>query len=325
MKNINVIILMLFVLNWRSSQAQQLPIFNQYKDYFSLINPATINLNYLINDEKYPFEAGLSYRSQWVNKNFGPKTMLANLEYIYYEEGLYSRKGVGLILGGQLISDATGPTSFIGGLGRIGGILKLGDYSGLSLGFNIGFLQHQIKVAELNFIQEGDLADDQNITQSIPELGVGLFYYYNGFRRNYLYTGFSIPQVLEMDLTFRGLNEKRYTIKRLRHYYGILGYVVDVDKEISYIDLSTWIKYVEGAKINMDFIGRIYFGLGHTNSNSFWVGVGVSTSQTAHLGIGTQLEKLRIGYGYDVIFTPYRQYFGGAHEINLGFRFGSKY
>ncbi|TNE62863.1 MAG: hypothetical protein EP344_04655, partial [Bacteroidetes bacterium] len=57
-------ILLFLVLVSTGLQAQQLPIFNQYTELQTLINPAGVPVDYLQYNQ--PMVAGISFRRQWV-------------------------------------------------------------------------------------------------------------------------------------------------------------------------------------------------------------------------------------------------------------------
>ena len=95
--------------------AQQLPLFSQYQDNYLAINPAMVSRDYLLNEDNISF--GLSHRNQWTDFENSPKTQLIRGEYLY-ENGSF-----GLMTGGYLLNDQTGPTGLTGIYGRIGAIL----------------------------------------------------------------------------------------------------------------------------------------------------------------------------------------------------------
>ncbi len=78
------------------AQQVQLPLFGQYRENQSILNPAALNIDYIRNG--YNFSAGVSYRNQWgaadlvldngKTEHFGPRTLTARAEWIVPESRL---------------------------------------------------------------------------------------------------------------------------------------------------------------------------------------------------------------------------------------------
>src|SRR5690554_1896463 len=81
------------------SYAQQLPIFSLYRDNSFVLNPA------IAGSEDHGV-AAVTYREQWTQVDGNPRTLSAN-----YRSNI-PRFSMGV--GGQIIYDKTGPTSFMG-------------------------------------------------------------------------------------------------------------------------------------------------------------------------------------------------------------------
>ncbi|MEZ4991421.1 MAG: PorP/SprF family type IX secretion system membrane protein [Saprospiraceae bacterium] len=307
----HLIYLTLFSLVGGSIAAQQLPLFTQYREYYGAINPASLNIDYLTSSTDYNASFGISYRTQWLGKDFGPKTAMARGEFIF------DLGNAGLITGLQVTTDQTGPTSLRGAYGRVGFIIGNPYTSGISIGLSAGFVQHKIDATELNFIDEEDALENVVLVKTIPDVAAGIYYFSRfGTKDNVFYTGLSVPQTLGIDLVFEELNNNQPRFTRVRHFYAIVGFLKET-RLGQYLDLSAWIKYVPSASTNLDALARYQI---HPN---FWIGAGVSSSKTFHLEVGITLDgdsnRWKIGYGYDNNFTSFQQYFGTSHEINLAY------
>ncbi|MBI5914420.1 MAG: PorP/SprF family type IX secretion system membrane protein [Bacteroidetes bacterium] len=298
------------------SFSQQLSLFSQYRENQTIINPAAVGSSYLGYGQNLTF--GTSYRVQWQGFEGAPTTANLRGDFLYTEGSPVSIMG-----GGYLINDQTGPTGFTGLYGRIGGVLSDDPYyGGISVGLSFGMVQYRVNTSDIRLRQSGDIlsGDDQN--KIFPDVGVGVFAYRKldggGFDGDYVYGGISVPQVIGLDLMFQDGNGEFYT-RRIQHFYGMLGFY-KFFKDEGFLEPSVWVKYAPNAPVNADF------NLRYQMAQSFWIGVGGSTSKAMHVEAGFLLGEnlgfdntLRIGYGYDYSFSTFGPYTGGAHEINISY------
>lgn len=293
--------------------AQQLPLFTQYRYQHSLLNPATVSIDYARFGNV--FSAGAGVRSQWVGQAGTPQTQTLWGEYIIAENG---------VTGAYIVNDKSGPTSFTGLLGRMAYILSDDPaWSGVAVGFNFGMIQHRLKVSKIILENpQQDILGQQNQSQWFPDIGVGIFAYHTfnkgALRDDVGYIGFSIPQVLGLDLTFREFGSN-FQVQRIQHYYLTIGLYKFLG-DYTFLEPSAWVKYVPGSPIQADFNLRAHI------EEYFWLGVGLSTSGVAHLEAGISLptaneSETRFGYGFDYGFNDYGAFFGSSHEINVMFTY----
>ncbi len=298
--------------------SQQLPLFTQYRDYQTVLNPAAVEGDYLAFGQALNF--GLSYRAQWTGISGNPQTQVLRGSYFWDD---YS--GVTLQVGGHLLNDQTGPTGMTGLYGRIAGVIS-GDpaYGGLSIGLTIGIVQYRVNASKIRLQQSGDILGDQNQTQWFPDVGLGLFYYKMldgpGFNGNVFYAGFSVPQLLGLDITFQQ-DDGSFALQRIPHFYGQAGFLAFLTED-SFLEPSVWLRYLPDVPFSADFNLRYQLPL------ALWVGVGGSTQKSVHLETGVWLgdrygfsNSFRIGYGYDHYFSSIGPRVGGTHEINLSMSF----
>jgi len=292
--------------------AQQLPLFSQYQDNYMAINPAMVSRDYLLHEDNLSF--GASHRNQWADFENSPQTQLIRGEY------LYDNGSFGLLSGGYLINDQTGPTGLTGLYGRIGGILA-GDpyYGGIALGLSLGVVQYRVDTRELNLRDQDDIVAADNQQQIFPDVGFGLYYY----RRlesgdDLIYAGVSIPQTIGLDTEFQD-ETGNFFLKRMQHFYAQAGIFHFLEDE-SYLELAGWAKYVQGAPVNISLNFRY-----QTNS-AIWIGVGGSSAGSAHAETGLLIgekagfnSNIRIGYGFDYNFSSFGPAAGVTHEISVSY------
>ena len=295
-------------------KAQQLPLFSQYQDNYLAINPAMVSRDFLLKEENLSF--GASHRNQWADFENAPKTQIIRGEY------LYDNGGFGLLTGGYLLNDQTGPTGLTGIYGRVGAILG-GDpyFGGIAIGLNLGLVQYRVNTSELNLRDPDDIVAADNQMQLFPDVGFGIYYYKKlsggGFLDDdYVYAGISIPQTIGLDTEFQD-ETGSFFLKRMQHFYAQAG-IFHLLEDESYIELAGWGKYVQGAPVNISANFRY-----QTNA-AIWVGAGGSSAGSAHFETGVLVgeragfnSSIRIGYGLDYNFSSFGPAAGVTHEVSI--------
>lgn len=301
--------------------AQQLPLFTQYRDYHALINPATINSDYILNQYNAAF--GTSARLQWLGVENSPQTYVCRGEYFFKNNNRYFRP----IVGGHIISDQTGPTGSRGVYARLA---ALGTHdarkNGILAGLYAGAAQFRLNTTALS-LRDPTSLPPQRFQEWYPDIGLGVFVYtaLSGHQRggdDIIYGGLSLPQVLPHSLLLQ-TERQVYALKRVPHAFATMGYYKFLPylAKGSFIESSLWVKYAPNVPIQTDFNLRLQVG------KMGWGGIGFSTAQMLHTEIGFMVgdnigwrsSNFKIGYGYDQGFNPTLVHFGASHEINITF------
>lgn len=308
-------LLPLFMFIALSIRAQQLPLFTQYRENATLINPASMESDFLASAQNMTF--GVSIRSQWTGISGGPRTRVLRGSFVNSKSS-----GASFLVGGHIISDATGPTGVTGIYGRAGAVISSDpEYSGIALALSGGLVQYKIDADEIVLHDQGDVLGTQSYSQLHPDVGVGVFAYQVVGDGNMLYGGISVPQILGLDLAFSDENGE-FSVKRVQHFYGHVGLYKFLRDEENFLEPSLWLKYTPNAPINADFNLRVKL------PGSIWIGSGVSTAKNFHLDLGFDLgdnvgfdNLIKLGYGYDYSFSPFGPFVGSTHELNLSISF----
>ncbi len=298
-------------------KAQQVPLFTQYRESQGVLNPAAINYDFFTDRHTTSF--GASYRRQWADIANAPMTQILRGEHY-----MTDRAGIGMLMGGYLMNDQTGPTGFTGLYGRFATVFTSdAEYSGLSIGLSAGAVQYRVKTSELKLRDPNDIRALTDRMQIYPDLGMGVFYYQRMdgvLDDDYFYAGLSIPQVMGLDLQFQ-TDGGKFSTKRIQHYFANIGWYHFMG-ESSFIEPSASIKYAPNVPLNIDLNARYQMG------TSFWVGVGTSLQGKIHAETGVIIGRsmgssnnFKIGYGFDYSFQSYGPYAGTTHEVNLSFSF----
>lgn len=290
--------------------AQQLSLFTQYRENATLINPAAMESDFLTFGYNMLF--GANYRRQWAGLENTPETQSLRFSYINDRA-----RGATYHAGGYLLNDQTGPTGYTGIYGRIGTVISQDpEDSGLSVGLAVGYVAYQVRGDELILQDNGDPIAGANQSQSHPDLGFGVYYYKNVGRDHLFYGGVSVPQLLGFDVTYQD-EDGQFSVQRQRHYYGMAGWYFFTSEE-SFLELSSWVKYIEGVPFNADLTVRYQL------PSAPYVGAGISTASNFHFEAGVNLgqsygadSNFRFGYGYDYSFSSFGPSVGGTHELQL--------
>lgn len=181
------------------------------------------------------------------------------------------------------------------------------SFGRLSVGLNVGIIQNTLDGSELRAIEENDpLIPDKEVSSTMLDLGFGAFL--NGL--NY-YAGISGLHLNSPSLGYTSAGGSKY----VRHFYLTGGYTYDLNQQWA-IKPSTLLKY-DGTKLVGDLNGRVMF------QEKYWAGLGYRFGDQSMTGIaGLYLTpKLKVGYSFDLPFTPNRVKTGGSHEILIGYCF----
>ena len=292
--------------------AQQLSLFTQYRENATIINPAALESDFLISEGDYNLTFGANYRRQWAGLENTPTTQVVRGSYVNNR-----LSGATFTAGGYVMNDVTGPTGFTGLYGRIGTIIgRNPEYAGISVALSAGFAGYRVKSSELVLRDPLDPLGGVDQGQSHPDLGFGIYGYNYVGNDHMLYGGVSVPQVLGMDLTFTNENGE-FDVKRVRHYYGMAGWYWFTGSD-SFLEVSSWVKYVEGAPFNADVSVRYqlpsapYMGMGLSTAGNFHFEAGINVGQSYNAD-----TNFRIGYGFDYSFSSFGPSVGGTHELQV--------
>ncbi len=287
--------------------AQQLPTFINYTNNWSLLNPAAVSPDFLI-DDYYRLSVQATYRQQWIGVEDAPQTQSLAATWMPENNPI--------LLGGQLLNDNTGAIGLTGAYGQFAYRLQVNRRHFLSLGINAGLVQYRVKVSEINLLEKNDILAGQDGNRLFPDFGLGFFYQYD----DWFYAGVSVPQTFGITNTFAATDNRKYQLTRARHYYAMAGANIYLNKEkTSYFALSSWAKYLPNAPFTIDINAKYYF------QDIFWLGVGGGSANLAHLevgfiignGIGYLDNRLMLGFGYDFALNSTAQLLGNTMEITM--------
>lgn len=319
-----VLVLLLAIPAVWELKAQQLPMFTQYAEMHGALNPAIISQMALAGD--YRGYVGASARMQWAGRPGAPRTQLVHGQW------LTGNSNFSALLGGHFVNDQAGQLGFTGVYGRISSVYfankRYREEAGFAAGLTFGAVQFRVK---LDNVIARDAQDpillEGNINRIYPDVGFGIYAWQQLGRSGVtIYGGISVPQTLGINFEYQpAQGDQRYSLKRLRHYYAMGGMIKELGRSGSYIDISSWVKYVPNAPVNADLNIRLFQTVGDAETLQIWIGSGYNTANAMHFELGFVPGydgKLKIGYCYDFNVSGSILKFGNSHEINLAMMLG---
>jgi type IX secretion system PorP/SprF family membrane protein len=295
-----VALIVLVVMFPLLSFSQQDPQLSQYLFNGVVINPAyagskeNINLNAL-------------YRKQWVQVNGSPTSQLISVDAPLFNNHMG--------IGGYAYNDEAGAQFQKAVFGSFSYRIKVSSKGRLALGVSAGINQVGLDGSKLTTDQANDPAIPQSRVSKVkPDMQAGL--YYNTHR---FFAGVSLADIITNNFN------KTLVVSERRHFYVASGFVSTLSQSFK-LRPSILIKEDFKGPTNADLTAfliykdRFWFGSsyrtrvlkkGNDNENTY------SKDALVFMVQIFPLENLRIGYGYDLSLTDYKNY--ATHEFSLGY------
>ena len=299
-------------------RAQQLPVFSQYTELQTYLNPAALPIDYWQYNRK--LMAAISYRQQWLGFEDAPSTGLAHVNMVL-EHANPS------VFGLLLLNDQVGPTGTTGFYGRysyqLHPAVRKGDLY-IGIGLSAGLVQHRLRAKDLQF-DAGDFLQGTLAGKFLPDFGFGANFVYRPERGTKYYGGISMPQTAGLTAKFTDKNSNQVSIQQAAHIY-LNGGAIFAAGQQGFFEPSFWLKYAPNVPLHLNLNVRQKF------ANNFWIGAGYSTSNAIHLETGLIFKKLlqlknailRVGYGFDYKIASYGGTFGTSHELTMSYAWNKK-
>ncbi|NOR29236.1 MAG: type IX secretion system membrane protein PorP/SprF [Lutibacter sp.] len=290
-----IIIIVVFILGFENSNAQQLPQFTQYMYNTIAINPAYAGSREVLSI------VGLN-RNQWGGFDGGPQTQTLSIHSPLRNE----KVGLGL----SLINDKSGFENFTYVYADFSYTIKATEDLKISFGLKGGMTYYKLSEELYNLTEVNqDPYFDEKLNRWNSNFGAGILVHSNKW-----YLGLSVPKLINHDLN----NDTEFAALETVHYYGIGGYVFDLNRNLK-LKPSFMVKYTKGAPFSTDLTANFLF------DEKFWLG-GSYRINGEQRAIGALAdfqvsEQFRIGYTYEIPTGEIRPYTSGSHEILLMYEF----
>ncbi|QAA82582.1 type IX secretion system membrane protein PorP/SprF [Aequorivita sp. H23M31] len=288
-KHIYILIVLMTVLLFQETQAQQDPQYTQYMYNMNVINPA-----YAGSKESLSMTA--LYRDQWSGMKDNPTTITFSA---------HSPIGEKVGLGLSAIKDELGPVKETNVFVDFSYTLQMSTNIKLALGLKAGATFHDVGLADLDLQDPGDPFFSENIKNTYPNIGAGAYLYGDRF-----YVGLSVPNMLKsVHLDENGVKYGSET----NHYFATAGYVFQMSDNFK-LKPSVMVKSAFDAPVSVDanlnalFYDRFELGASYRLDDSFSGLVGFQVT-----------PNIRIGYAYDHVVSDIKTVGPASHEVILTF------
>jgi type IX secretion system PorP/SprF family membrane protein len=290
--NIKNLVIVIIACVFQQSYAQQDPLYTQYYNNFSLINPAYAGSHGL-------FTATANVRSQWVGEAGGPETQTFSL---------HGPAGKNVGLGLSIVNDNVYVLNETHVFADFSYSIEASENATVAFGLKAGGSFLNVDLMSLGI--ENDPLFSDNLNEFNPNIGAGAFYYTDKF-----YASVSTVNILKN----KHYDKSRKVVSsasREMIFYISSGYVFDIADAFK-LKTSVMFRAVNGSPLSNDISAsilwndRLEFGLSQRLNES------ISGLFQIRL-----TDNLKIGYTYDATISNLSNYNNGAHEftviLNLG-------
>ncbi len=303
--------LLLFILSVCSMQsiiAQQEVLYTQY-----MFNALALNPGYAGNRE---FNMNVTYRQQWTELQGSPRTMLLTLE-----KGIH-KKNIGLGL--HITRDEIGLQKHLSPFLSVAYRIRVSEKTTLSSGIGIGFSQYQLDGTRFITGSSGDPVLQAKLTSTILMDGKFGFYLSN----DDFYIGLSAANLFNNNVNYSG-DKRNIIVPQKRHYFLMAGVVIPLSEKIKLYPsflLKENFNQPTNADLNAFILldGKIWIGGSYRSSLNFIRKDSLQQDLVRRAAAAASVQiyparGMRIGYSYDFSIGGLNTYFGGTHEVSIGY------
>ena len=317
----SIYLLILIFAFAESSEAQQLPIYNQYNFNQFVYNPA------LSGQTDVPVLT-LLHRNQWAGVSGGPETSLISFN------GVENDKKIGYAA--YLYYDKTGVFATTSFYGNYSFRFTVANDFNITLGLSAGVINQAIDMAALNVTDPSDPIVNADISgRTIFDFNAGVNFSYKGVN-----LGFAAPQLFSNPIDYAPSDPNlEATLQLQRHYVANLSYEYDFEmnslgkfgkgmsivpqviaRAAPLLDTDTIGVAKQPVEYNIQYDAHLMLNM----RNLGWIGGGYRSEMGAIANVGVNLTKdLAVGYAYEFNTSDVSSQLGTTHELALIYKFGS--
>ena len=289
--------------------------FAQQVEEFSLLRENAFVLNPALAGTQGWIHGTASFRKQFTKIQQSPYTALLAMD------GEITGKRLGI--GGYVLHDVTGPTGKTSGTISVAYNIPLfkNKYTPrfsngvaehtLSIGAAISVVQYRLNADQLLLDNPGDpRLYSSNGYKIFPDASFGVYYKW----KNQLYVGVSVPQLMGLNVNYRG-NDGTAVIKKVQHLNILIGGKAELARGNFSLDPIAAFRWTKGGPPQGDI------GLRFWMYKIFYVEANYRSLNWAVFGAGFSVKDLFfLSYAYDFNAAKYRNDIGQTHELSLSFK-----
>ena len=312
---IGVLIVLIHI--FRISNAQQLPLYTQYREATAFLNPAAFNMDGLAYDFRPKHSFKILARRQWHKLKDGPQTYFAGYNRKFSDHNMQ--------LGGFIFRDQTGPlTNSVLQL-RFTYQIFLNDVQFISIGIGPKLYQYLYSSKNVELQHPNDpIASVDDRTGGLS-LSAGLSYYLEMANYDVFVVGMSVPQLYNPHESHRPV----------RHYYINADYFYFLGNQLSeedFIQFSIWGRYTKHSPISYNInikaqvMNLIWVGIGYNGNKNTSFSKTNSTEVNFEAGYilhrpGRKKSALKVGGSFGLGLQGINSIFGNTADINISYSF----
>ncbi|MDY0781024.1 type IX secretion system membrane protein PorP/SprF [Tenacibaculum sp. IB213877] len=283
---INIVFVGIFLTAFENL-AQQYPMYTQYYNNLSLLNPAYAGSHKTLTGI-------INIRSQWVNEIGAPETKTFSL---------HTPTGKNIGLGLSIVKDEIYVLDETHVYADFSYSIYPSERSILAFGLKAGGTFLNVDLLKLGITE--DPLFTQNISEFNPNFAVGAFFYTNNF-----YTSLSITNILQ----HKNYNRKSYVVTSASEemvFYLSSGYVFSLSETVK-LKPSFMLRMMNETSTSTDIAANVLWN----NKLEFGISHRINESISGLFQIKVT-NNLKFGYSYDAVTTKISKNKNASHEFSI--------
>lgn len=191
--------------------------------------------------------------------------------------------------------------------------LKINDQSNLRLGVHGTMRRLLLDFSKQNLViqdrADGSILAGNSSADYYGNIGAGAYYTNKQF-----YASFSIPNLLENNITLANGLDFEKSASEVRHFYLMTGMTFVTSPKIS-IQPNLLLKYVENAPFDVDLNFSVIYDQRITGGISYRAGGDRSGGESIDCLLAYKIQQFTLGVSYDFSISEISQETSGSFEI----------
>jgi len=316
-----ILAVIIFILLYGVSPAQQVPMYSQYIMNGFLVNPS------FAGRDGYT-TINLTIREQWVGLAQAPSTYAASFQTLLLKDSYISRstmvrkkivrptRGGRVGVGGYVFNDNNGIMRRTGIQAAYAYHIPMtktedGYINNLAFGLALTAYQYAINTDGLIYDHDDPYLNNYDRSVFIPDFNFGA-----SFTTANYYVGFAMTNLLRGSVLFTKSNASNMR-SELGHYFLTGGVKVPLGGYWLF-EPSGFLKSSDMLfrSMQVDLTARLYY------RDDYWAGVSWRTNDAIIMLFGLKYDRFYFAYAFDFTLTDIRKQSMGSHELTLALKFG---